>query len=96
MDAVSVLDQRLGGRPDPILSEVCRQEGRALVTLDLDFADINAYPPAEFAGFVVLRPTRQDKTRILGIIRRLTVLLEQEPLAGRLWIVDDAGIRIRG
>jgi predicted nuclease of predicted toxin-antitoxin system len=47
-DAVSVLDQQLGGRPDPLLASVCQHEGRALVTLDLDFADIRTYPPSSY------------------------------------------------
>jgi hypothetical protein len=31
------------------------------VTLDLDFANIRAYPPGKHAGIVVLRLKHQDK-----------------------------------
>jgi predicted nuclease of predicted toxin-antitoxin system len=41
-DAMSVLAQGLGGQPDPNVATVCQQEGRVLLTLDLDFADIRA------------------------------------------------------
>ena len=44
-EAHSALEQTLGGSVDPRLIEVCRLEGRALVTLDLDFANIHRYPP---------------------------------------------------
>ena len=36
------------------------------MTPDVDFGDIRAYPPDEYAGIIVLRMTQQDKTRILG------------------------------
>jgi predicted nuclease of predicted toxin-antitoxin system len=38
-DAVSVLDQQLGGQPDEDVAAICRDEGRTVVTLDLHFAD---------------------------------------------------------
>ncbi len=43
-DAMTVLDQSLGGTLDGPLASVCREEGGALVTLDLDFSNIQAYP----------------------------------------------------
>ena len=35
-DAVTVLDQQLGGATDAVLVQICQQENRALITLDLD------------------------------------------------------------
>lgn len=43
-DALSVLDEQMGGEADATIAAVCRTEGRAIVTLDLDFADIRNYP----------------------------------------------------
>jgi DNA-binding PucR family transcriptional regulator len=37
-DALTVQEQRLTGRPDAELADVCRAEGRMLVTLDTDFS----------------------------------------------------------
>ena len=95
-DAASVLDQSMGGQPDPNVAAVCQQEGRAVVTLDLDFADIRAYPPANYAGIIVLRLARLYKPQILALVQRLLPLLESEPLAGKLWIVDETTVRVRG
>lgn len=39
-DAETVLGERLGGGPDLEVLDASRAEGRILVTLDLDFADI--------------------------------------------------------
>ena len=49
-DAVTVEDQRMRGRGDRDIAEVCRGEGRAVVTLDVGFADIRAYPPEPITG----------------------------------------------
>lgn len=36
-----------------------------------------------------------SRASVLAAIRRLLPLLSVESLAGRLWIVDDSGLRIR-
>jgi predicted nuclease of predicted toxin-antitoxin system len=54
-EAHSVLEQALGGASDPRVIEVCRTEDRALITLDLDFANIQRYPPARYSGIMVMR-----------------------------------------
>ena len=66
-DAVSVLDQELGGRPDDDIATVCRMEGRALITLDTDFANILAYPPADHHGIVVIRTEDQSKPVVITL-----------------------------
>ena len=94
--AATVGDQGLAGAPDPRVAEVCRGEGRVLLTLDLDFADIRAYPPQEHAGLIVLRLAHQDKPNASRVVRGILPLIELEPLAGRLWVVDEHSVRIRG
>ncbi len=94
-DAMSVLEQGLGGESDRRLVEICRTEQRAMITLDTDFADIRAYPPSQGAGYVVFRLQRQDKESVLAILERLLPMFEQEPLNQRLWIVDEQKVRIR-
>ena len=95
-DAVTVGEQRLSGSVDTTVGSVCRREGRVLVTLDLDFADIQTYPPDRYPGFVVLRLVRQDKARVLRVIARTIPLLTSEAVAGRLWIVEEHQVRIHG
>jgi len=95
-DAVTVGRQGMSGRPDADVAATCRQEARVIVTLDLDFADIRAFPPADYPGVVVLRLARLDKRRVLSVMRRLVPLLVQETLVGKLWIVDEMSVRVRG
>jgi predicted nuclease of predicted toxin-antitoxin system len=94
-EATSVDDQRLLGASDQHLSGVCKAEGRIFVTLDLDFADIRTYPPDEHPGLIVLRLIRQDKPHVVEVFRRTLKAIGQEPLEGRLWIVEEERIRIR-
>ena len=61
----------------------------------IDFADIRAYPPAQFPEFVVLCLRFQAKPHVLGALRRVTPLFQTEQLERRLWIVEEERIRIR-
>jgi predicted nuclease of predicted toxin-antitoxin system len=94
-DAVSVLDQNLGGWEDPGVAEVCRAEGRIVVTLDTGFADVRRYPPQDYAGLIVLRLKRQDKPAILRAFERAMRVFALEPVTGALWIVEEDRVRIR-
>lgn len=94
-DALIIHDQQMVGELDSRVASVCQSEKRALITLDLDFSDIRTYPPAQHHGIVVLRPRNQAKATILKLIRQLINLLLVEPLDGKLWILQENGLRIR-
>jgi predicted nuclease of predicted toxin-antitoxin system len=95
-DASSVLQQKMGGQPDNRIILICREEARTLITLDTDFADISTYPPADYPGILVLRLKQYHKHHVLDIIRRVVPLLRTEPVEGRLWIIGEEKIRMRG
>jgi predicted nuclease of predicted toxin-antitoxin system len=94
-DALTILEQDMRGWKDPGVAQVCRSEGRALVSLDPDFADIRSYPPQDYEGILVIRLKRQDKPRILKAFARAMRMFPFEPIAGRLWIIEEDRIRIR-
>lgn len=94
-DASSVFEQDMSGENDEVLLDVCRREGRALITLDLDFSDVRTYPPSENQGIIVLRLQRQDKPHVEQDVMRLLKVFDSEPVKGGLWIVDENRIRIR-
>ncbi len=93
-DVATVSEQELGGTSDDDLIEVCRTEGRVLVTLDLDFSNVLRFPPERYAGIAVLRvphPIQLDTIR-----KRVRVLLkgsEDKELSGQLWIIERDRIR---
>jgi predicted nuclease of predicted toxin-antitoxin system len=92
----TVAEQNLKGTVDSELIAVCREEDRILVTLDVDFANIKTYPPQDYAGIIVLRVGRQSKSHVLDIFQKAIPLLNREPLAQHLWIVEETRVRIRG
>jgi predicted nuclease of predicted toxin-antitoxin system len=95
-DGMTVWDQNLGGASDPQIVAVCQQEGRVLITADLDLSDIRQYPPQESPGCIVLRLRQQTQPNQIALLRRIIPLFATAPLAGRLWIVEPGGVRVRG
>lgn len=94
-DAHTVNQEELCGKPDSRISEVCRLEHRALITLDTDFCNILNYPPQDHAGIIVIRTLNQSKPTILWFIGKVLIPFLGEELSGKLWIVQKDGIRIR-
>src|SRR4051794_40591170 len=88
-DVATVRDQQLGGKADSSTADVCHGEDRALITLDLDFADIRQSPPCESKGIIILRPTLQHVANIISVMERVLVLLQREPVGASLWVVDE-------
>ncbi len=83
------------GSHDEALYERCRQEGRCLVSLDLDFSNVLRFPPDPTAGLAVLRPAgRPTLGALKALAHRLVQALSIESITGRLWIVETDRIRI--
>ena len=94
-DAVSTVAQNLQGAPDETIASVCRDEQRTLVTLDVGFGDIRAYPPQEYSGIIVLRLKHQDVPYMKATTGRVLRLVKDRPVAKTLWIVEHDRVRFR-
>ena len=94
-EAETVYEEGMTGWDDPDVGHRCQEEKRALVTMDVGFANVRAYPPNRYAGLIVMRLGRQDKAHVLSVIRSVLPLLGREPLDGRLWIVEEGRVRVR-
>lgn len=94
-DCDTVLNEHLTGCSDEKIMEACIREDRILVTLDMDFADIRAYPPGTHPGIIVLRLFRQDKHGILDMFNKLVSILERQSPEGMNWILEYGRLRIR-
>ena len=92
----TVHDEGLGGAEDPRVGAACQMEGRALFTLDLDFADIRAYPPSEYVGIVVFRPAEPSRRHVLQMLARVLPVLAAHWVDHQLWIVEPDRVRVRG
>ena len=91
----TVRDEGLGGAADSLVYERCRRERRVLLTLDLDFSDIRAYPPHESPGIVVIRPAEPDRDRVIRLIHKTLAAVDRDDVTCALWIVEEDRIRIR-
>ena len=88
-DVETVRQEGLGGATDETIFEVSVREGRCLLTLDLDFADVLRFPPHRAAGIAVLRLPKQSSLSLLErLAGDLIHMLRVEPIAGRLWIIE--------
>jgi predicted nuclease of predicted toxin-antitoxin system len=95
-DAMTVYQQTLGGASDERIVDVCKNEGRILITADLDLSDIRHYPPTKTPGYIVLRLPRQSKQALLDLLAKIIPVLATRPINGQLWIVEPERLRIRG
>lgn len=94
-DVSTVLEQNLTSAPDTEVIEVCRQEGRGLVTLDLDFSNPVQFNPSLYSGIAVLRlPRRSTPQDLLDTIVTLINALKTQDIFGELWIIQRGQIRI--
>jgi len=94
-DCSTVLRQGLAGSSDSALIIHCLAEARALVTLDLDFANPLLFKPSAHRGIAVLRPPSPALPDHLKSLC-LTVLsgLSRDTLDRHLWIIELGRIRI--
>ena len=63
-DVDTVLDENLGGRPDPQIWDATQHEQRFLVTQDMDFSDTRQFAPGTHYGILVVRLPDSEQWRI--------------------------------
>ncbi len=84
--------------PDPVVIEKAQHENAILVTLNGDFSDIVAYPPADFRGIIALQ-IKNRPSMVNPIMDRLISFTASHPnqsdYAGLLLLVEGHRIRVR-
>jgi len=94
-DVMTIFEQHMTGAQDERVYEICRDEGRILVTLDHDFAHTLRFPPETTAGIVVIEcKGRLSPSMILERMKELAVMLRTRRNNRELWIVEPGRIRI--
>jgi predicted nuclease of predicted toxin-antitoxin system len=90
----TIVRQGMQAATDAQVIETCRREGRALVTMDLDFANPLRFRPSQYPGIAVLRlPGKASAADLLAAIRTLSEGLKSRSLTGKLWVVEIGRIR---
>jgi predicted nuclease of predicted toxin-antitoxin system len=95
--ASHVNDVGLKDARDELIAQRARETQAAIVTRDLDFSDIRTYPPADYAGIVVMRVSDDTvATEIVQILERFLTRVEiVDQLPGHLAIVEAHQFRFR-
>src|SRR5437763_1506130 len=69
--ATDVRDIGLGAAPDPDIADYARQNQLAIITADQDFGNVQAFPPADYEGIVVIRsPHGATTSTIIDLIEQ--------------------------
>ncbi len=95
--AIDIRDTELKGAKDFQIAYYAQKESLCLLTGDYDFSDIRNYPPAQYAGLVVLNIPKNSTAKY--IVNLLEEFLKHEnlisELPGKLAIVEPGRIRIK-
>ena len=86
----------LCGAPDGSVRGAAIATDRVLVTLDADFGNILRYPPSSTPGVIWLRLHPPTEHAIAAALERIFDRLGAATFWGKLAVVDEDKIRIRG
>jgi predicted nuclease of predicted toxin-antitoxin system len=95
-DARSVVDVGLSGASDQEVLQFAIENGCVLLTLDADFVDVMQFSPVGTPGIVRMKIRRPTEARIGEMLLRVLLFLQNVDLRGRLAVVDERKIRVRG
>lgn len=92
-DVATVQGQGLSSASDVEVINVCRSEGRCLVTLDRGFGNRLRFKPNYYAGIVLIRlPSRPNFEDWREAIETLISGLDIAEVQGKLWIIQSGSI----
>jgi predicted nuclease of predicted toxin-antitoxin system len=94
-DAVTVVEQGMGGWTDSALWQALQTEKRFLVTADKGFANIKSYPPGTHSGVLLLRPDEDGIRPLLDLLHAVLTNFQVETLSGALVVASPRGLRVR-
>jgi predicted nuclease of predicted toxin-antitoxin system len=94
--AETVFEEGISGEPDKMIFDYCQRENLILITLDLDFGNIRAYPLGTHPGIIVLKLKKQSAKAVTQAFKRFLSKAENlRKLAGCIVIIEENKFRIR-
>src|ERR1700721_844180 len=91
----SVQSEGLTGATDIEILHRVQSENQVLLTMDKGIADVRLFPPSEYPGIVLFRPSSSGRGEVLRFVQQALPDLLSLDLSGRLAIVTPKGIRLR-
>lgn len=95
LDIIRVSDVMPGTAADDEILHYARQQGRVIVTQDLDFSQLIALAGYDSPSLVTLRLSTSDPDSITQALRRALPQIASTLLEGSAVTIDDRRIRIR-
>lgn len=91
----TVPQEGLAGQPDTVVWRASAQDGRFLVTQDLDFSDIRRFNPGTHPGVLLVRLNEPSRSKLIAHIERVFRTEAIENWKGCLVVVTEHKIRIK-
>jgi predicted nuclease of predicted toxin-antitoxin system len=94
-DVDNVRQEGLIGRDDPDIWIAAQQEGRFLLTQDLDFSDVRQFQPGSHHGLLLIRLPESGQ---LALSRRIVDTFQREDVeswSGCFVVLSDHKLRVR-
>ncbi len=94
-EASRLTDHLAADTDDVDVIELAQTLDAILLTIDLDFSNILDYPPADYAGIIVMRYQASAENAVIATLRQVLADLYRDDLRGVLVIVEPTRYRIR-
>lgn len=87
-DVATVREQGLTSAPDTELIQICREEGRCLITSDRGFGNRLKFNPADYPGIILIRlPPIPELNELSQAVETIIGSLEERDVTGKLWVI---------
>lgn len=94
-DVKTTAEEGLLSRPDTDVAAAAKNEGRLLLTLDLEFGDLRKYPPGTHPGVILFRPRTYGPLAVNRFVEEFIRNSKLELFAGSVVVVDPDRVRVR-
>jgi predicted nuclease of predicted toxin-antitoxin system len=83
------------GRSDIELGSAAKNEGRMILTMDLEFADLRKFPPGSHPGVLLFRPRSMGPLAVNRFVFDFVKSADLDEFAGCNVVVEHDRVRLR-
>jgi predicted nuclease of predicted toxin-antitoxin system len=94
-DVATAGDEGMVGRSDVELGSAANNEGRMILTLDTEFADLRKFPPGTHAGVLLFRPRSMGPLAVNRFVLDFVKSADLNEFAACNVVVDHGRVRLR-
>ena len=94
-DATTVPKEALGGRDDTSIWQAAQDEGRFLITQDLDFSDIRRFRPGTHCGLLLVRLKKPGRRALTRAVRAVFEAENVSTWPGCFAVLTEHKLRLR-